>query len=217
MSSVIKAGGPARNIQSVAFNFEDMTVQANKYLEGVRAQAGQIIAAAEKEAEIIRARSEEEGKHAALRAVERVLDEKVGKRMESLLPALKRAIEDIGHAKQAWLQHWERSAVHLASAIAARVIRKELTRSHDITTTLVAEALELAAGSSGLRIYLHPSDHETLGSQVQALTKEMNRIGSAEVVADPQISPGGCRVETRHGTIDQTFEAQLARIEAELM
>jgi flagellar biosynthesis/type III secretory pathway protein FliH len=36
------------------------------------------------------------------------------------------------------------------------------------------------------------------------------------VVADPQVSLGGCRVETRFGVIDQQFEAQLARIEQEL-
>ena len=35
-------------------------------------------------------------------------------------------------------------------------------------------------------------------------------------MADPEIARGGCRVETRFGTIDQQFEAQLARIEEEL-
>ena len=30
-------------------------------------------------------------------------------------------------------------------------------------------------------------------------------------------NPGGCRIETLHGSIDQQFEAQLARIEEELI
>ena len=38
----------------------------------------------------------------------------------------------------------------------------------------------------------------------------------AEIIAEASVSPGGCRVETRFGTIDQTFEAQLARVEEEL-
>lgn len=216
MSSVIKSGNSARSIQGVAFNFEDMTQQANKYLDGVRHQAAQIIAAAQKEAELIRARAEEDGRQAAMRAVERVMDEKVGKRMETLLPALRQVVDDIGHAKQVWLRHWEKSAVHLAAAMAARVIRKELTRAPDIAVSLVAEALELAAGSSGVCVYLHPTDHEALCGQVQQLVKEVGRAGAAEIIPDPQVSPGSCRVETRHGVIDQTFEAQLARIEAEL-
>ena len=41
-------------------------------------------------------------------------------------------------------------------------------------------------------------------------------LANTELVADPQITQGGCRVETRFGVIDQQFEAQLARIEDEL-
>ena len=39
---------------------------------------------------------------------------------------------------------------------------------------------------------------------------------AAELAADENISPGGCRVETEHGSIDQQIEAQLARILEEL-
>jgi len=52
-----------------------------------------------------------------------------------------------------------------------------------------------------------------LGNAVQVLIQEMSGMGSPEVVADPAVTRGGCRVETRFGTIDQQFEAQLARIE----
>ena len=44
----------------------------------------------------------------------------------------------------------------------------------------------------------------------------MSGLGDAEVVADATIERGGCRVETRFGTIDQQFESQLKRIEEEL-
>jgi len=49
------------------------------------------------------------------------------------------------------------------------------------------------------------------------LIDEMAALGSAEVTADAQITPGGCRVETRFGSIDQQFESQLKRIEEELL
>ena len=65
-------------------------------------------------------------------------------------------------------------------------------------------------------LHLHPEDHANLGQQVTRLTAEMAALGPTTVVADPAISPGGCRVETRFGSIDQQFEAQLARIEKEL-
>jgi len=44
----------------------------------------------------------------------------------------------------------------------------------------------------------------------------MSGLGDTQIIPDAAISRGGCRVETRFGAIDQTFEAQLARIEEEL-
>ena len=42
------------------------------------------------------------------------------------------------------------------------------------------------------------------------------RILDGAIVADPEITTGGCRVETQFGMIDQQFEAKLERIEEEL-
>ena len=82
--------------------------------------------------------------------------------------------------------------------------------------TLLREALQLAAGSGEVRVLLNPKDHQALGGQVQSLVKELSGLGPTQVVADASVSAGGCRVETRFGSIDQTFEAQLARVEEEL-
>ena len=67
-----------------------------------------------------------------------------------------------------------------------------------------------------MRLLLNPDDHQALGNQVQLLVREMSGLGQPQIVADASVSPGGCRVETRFGSIDQTFEAQLARVEEEL-
>ena len=205
-----------RGTQQVAFNLEDMSQHAAKYLDKVRAQAAQIIADATRQADMIRRQSEEEGRRAATHAAEKVLDEKVGKRMQTLLPALQKVVNDIVDAKQAWIGQWERSTVHLAAAIAGKVLRRKALDLPDIGVTLIREALEMAAGSSQVRILLNPADHETLQGQISQLTKELGRIGGAEILPDPQITKGGCRIETLHGSIDQQFEAQLQRIEEEL-
>jgi flagellar assembly protein FliH len=48
------------------------------------------------------------------------------------------------------------------------------------------------------------------------LIAEMQKLAPAELVADATVSPGGCRVDTQFGCIDQQIEAQLARIRDEL-
>ena len=218
MPTIIKAG--ERQVASVPFNFDDMTARADQYLQKVRAEAARILAQARQAAAALRREAESEGRQAAQAAVAEMVRQQaqqlVAEHIKTLLPALRQVIQGLHHARHQWLAHWEQSAVHVAAAMASRVIRREVRQTPEVALTLIREALELAAGSPQIRLRLHPADCQTLGSQVQALLGELAAAGTPEVIPDPQITQGGCRVETRFGAIDQQFEAQLARIEEEL-
>lgn len=216
MATIIKAAGPFRSQEGGAFNFEDVSVRAHSYLDKIRLQASEIIAQAHKDADAIRRKAEEDGRQAAIQAVEKVMEQKVGKQLATLLPAVRQAADQLIQARHAWLTHWEKAAVHLSARIASRVIRKELDRDPQIPVALVKEALELASGSADIQVRMHPDDVAALGAHVQTIVQEVGREGTARVVADPGISPGGCRLDTRFGVIDQQIESQLKRIEEEL-
>jgi flagellar assembly protein FliH len=196
----------------VAFNFEDISAQARQFHERMRAEAARIIDRARQEAGAVRKRAEQEGRQAALAAVEQMVE----KQLSTVVPALRQAVREIDEAKRAWLAHWEAGAIHVAAAIARRLIRRELTVQPDIPLTLIREALELAVGAPRVRLHLSPADCQAIGSQAQMLAREMAGLGQLELVSDATVTAGGCRVETRFGTIDQQFEAQLARVEEEL-
>ncbi|MCS7305069.1 MAG: FliH/SctL family protein [Thermoguttaceae bacterium] len=212
---VIKAGEHL-TAQCVPFNFEDMATQAVRYLEKVRAEAAEIVAQAKKEAAEIRRRAEAEGRQAGQQAIAEMVRHQLGQQLATLMPALQQAIQQIQEARQAWLRHWENSTVHLATQIAARIIRRQLANHPDIPLQLIREALELATGSTQIRLLLNPTDYQTLKPQVEMILREMATLGEVEVAADPTITPGGCRLETQFGIIDQQLETQLRRIEEEL-
>jgi flagellar assembly protein FliH len=216
MSTVIKSGTGAHNINRVAFNLEDISEQADKYLDQVRVKAAEIVVEAQKQAEAVRRQAEAEGKQAAMRAVERVLDEKVGKKLESLLPALNKVVSELNDSRQTWLAHWEKAVVHLACSIAQRVCRLQLKIHPEISMALTREALEMAAGSPQIQVRLNPTDFESLGTQSDRLARTFAAAAEVKFIADAAIELGGCRVETQHGAIDQQFTAQLNRIEEEL-
>ena len=44
----------------------------------------------------------------------------------------------------------------------------------------------------------------------------LGRVAETEIVPDPAIGVGGCKVTTEYGEIDQQFEQQLRRIAEEL-
>jgi flagellar assembly protein FliH len=112
--------------------------------------------------------------------------------------------------------HWEQSAVKVATRIAERIIRREVVSNPQITLDNIAEALRLATGTAEVTVHIHPMDHENLGSQVTRLAETLCQLAPSSVVADADVSPGGCRVVTRFGEIDQRIESQLRRIEEEL-
>lgn len=213
-SSELQRSTPA--VHQAAFNFDDMGDRANQYLDQVRGEAAKILQEAQQQANTIRQQAEVQGRQAALKAVEQITDERIVKHMQTLLPALQDAVQGIQHAKQAWMDQWQRNAVKVATAIAERVIRRELSQQPEITLDLVKEAIELAAGSAEISIHLNPNDKENLGRQADQLTGQFHQLAEARVVADPHITPGGCRVETKFGSIDQQIESQLQRIEEEL-
>jgi flagellar assembly protein FliH len=221
MATIIRKDSPrettsGRATQAVSFSFADMRGQANDYLGTVRAEAAKIVQQAHQEAERIRRQAEVAGRNAAEAAAERLLDEKIGKRMQTLLPALEQIVRQINDAKADLLTHWEQSAVRVSSAIAARIIRRELAHEPRIALDLIAESLRMATGMTEITLHLNPTDYENLGAQISRLASTLAQLTPNDIVANPDIGPGGCRIETKFGEIDHTIESQLRRIEQEL-
>jgi flagellar assembly protein FliH len=213
MPTVIKSGQPPA---AVPFNFDDLNRQGEQYLERVRAHGAEIVAKAQEQAAAIRQQAEVDGRAAARAAAEREVGQQLEKRLETLWPALRQTLTELQSARHACLRQWEAGAIHVAAAIAERIVRRELAARPEITLDLIRETLHLAAGSPQWRLLLNPADHAALRPAVERLVAELSSGASAEIVADPAITPGGCRVETRFGSIDQQIAAQLARIEEEL-
>ncbi len=213
MATILRSADVQPRSHVAPMTFDDIAAGADEYLARVRAEAADITAQARAEADNIRLEAARAGCKAAMEEVEGL----IAANLSPAVAALREVAAELQKAKQAWVMHWEADAVRLASAIAAKIIRRELRERPDITLDLVREALELAAGSPNVRLSLNPEDYKSLGLQVRTLVDAMSSLGDAEVTPDPGVSRGGCRVETRFGVIDQQIESQLKRIEEELI
>jgi len=221
MATIIRKDSPRETTsgqvaQPIAFSFSDMKGKANDYLGNVRVEAAKIIQQAHQQAEQIRRQAEAAGRKAAEAAVEKILEEKVSMRMDTLLPALQSLMQEINDTKGALLTRWEQSAIHVATAMAERIVRREISQRPEITLDLIGEALRLAAGTEEITLHLNPTDYKNLGSQITRLAETLCRLTPSSILADDNITPGGCRIATKYGQIDQQIEAQLRRIEEDL-
>jgi flagellar biosynthesis/type III secretory pathway protein FliH len=137
MAGIIKAGSPRTTSQlagGVAFNFADM---GSTYLTKVQGEANKLIGEARAEAAKIRLQAAEEGRRAAMQAVETTLRGKVEQQLQTIVPALKQAVQSVLDARQAWQRHWEQHALKLSTAIASRIVRREVQRVPLITVELI--------------------------------------------------------------------------------
>jgi flagellar assembly protein FliH len=217
MAGIIKAAErnePAAKSALKAFHFHDV---GQSYLDRVRAEAARLIAEARHEAAQIKVKATEEGRQAGIQAAQASLRTQLDQQLASVLAALRQAAQNIEHSRHAWQQHWEQHAVGLAAAIAKRLCRRELSREPQITLQWVREALEMAAGNAEVVLRLHPDDRATLTTQVEVITHQLTGLGNVQIIADPTITAGGCRVDTDFGSLDQQLEQQLARISEELL
>ncbi len=214
MSTVIKVGRNDGSAGGIAYDLTDMADQAKVYLEEIRGQAREIVAAAQKEAVQIRVKAKEEG----LRDAERLIEQQLEVALSTLTPALKKTIEEIEKAKRAWILHWENAAVGLATAIAERIIQRELENRPELPLDFVRSALDLAAGKGRVVVRMNPNDYQTLKPKAEMVLDEFRRQNQeVELVVDAAIAPGGCRVDTEFGGIDQQVQSQLERIREELV
>lgn len=105
----------------------------------------------------------------------------------------------------------------LALAIARHLVRRELrTDPGQIVAVVQQAASVLPVAARRVRVVLHPEDAATVREALSAAGRP-ERGGAWQIVEDPAMMRGGCRVETEHSRVDASVEKRLAAIAAELL
>lgn len=220
MAGIIKAGVTREDhvdARVAAFNLDDLSHKAQRFLDQFRGEAARILQAAHAEAEQIRRKATEEGRLQARKDAEKALEAELKRRSEAVLGNLQHIAQQLEAQRTEWQQQWELYAIKLSTGIAERVIRRELKNDPQITVAWIREALEMGAGSSQIEVLLNPADIRLLDPVLEEITARMNKAASTTIVADDSMIPGEVRVQTEHGSLDQRIAAQLQRLERELI
>ncbi len=109
-----------------------------------------------------------------------------------------------------------REVTNLALKIAARITKRQGEVDPAVLERNLAASLKLVIGMHRLRIVIHPAQMATLTDALPRLKLQFPTLDHVEIVEDPLIAPGGCRILTRQGQIDATLDEQLTRIAADL-
>lgn len=96
--------------------------------------------------------------------------------------------------------------------LALQVVRKLLGRlaADEVLAALAETAAAEVLPAQPLVLAVHPDQAEAVRARLAARGAQSLEI---EVRGDAACAPDGCRLETEHGCIDASLEAQLARLE----
>jgi flagellar assembly protein FliH len=128
-------------------------------------------------------------------------------RLNGVLRMLDRPLEDLD-------QQLEDEIVTLVISMVRQLIRREVKLDPAQIVGVVREALAvLPIGVRNIRVILHPDDAD--------LVREAYALGEHDqkwqIVEDPVIQRGGCRVQTDTSQIDATLESRLNSLIAPLL
>jgi len=224
------------------FSMRDIEEQAQSLVRQARQAAEQVLARAQREAEALRRKAREEGKTEGYSAglaqgmaegraegLQRATEEghaagraaglaEVGPQLTAAHAALASALSQIDAGRHDLEQAATAEVVQLALAVARRVTLRQSALDPAVLVANLSDAVRLAVRAADIRIIVHPDQRATVEQELPRLKMDWPTLAHVELVDDPTITPGGCRVMTRSGgEIDARIETQLDRIVAEMM
>ena len=136
-----------------------------------------------------------------------------GQRGEAMLHRLTQTLDELTTVRSDMIRATERQMVHLALAIARRILRREVSLDPDLLLAMARVALERLGDSARVTVRLHPEDYAAAGAaRVSELTSS-----NVTIVSDSRLSRGACRVESEMGLLDAGIDAQLQEVGRALM
>lgn len=127
-----------------------------------------------------------------------------------LRQSLAAALEAFVQEKQRYFEAVEAEVVALALAIARKVLHREAQIDPTLLASLVHVALQKLGDTTRVRLRVHPSLFETWRQHF-----ETSAVSSTtpELVADPMLPAGRCRIETELGFTEVGIDLHLREIE----
>ncbi len=221
MGTVIKAGAASRLVRGFErLALKDHLVEARAEVLAARREAQSIVQRAEEEAARLIEESNRLGYEAgiatghakglldgreeataAVRAQFQEDAEAITKQLESLVAAFE-------SQKSVLEERAKKDLLGFAVSLAERIVKRTAVLDRDVATANLSQAIRQMSGWTDLRVRVHAMDLETMRQYASHLVSTLTGQHHIEVMADAEIGPGGCVVESATTTVDATLESQ---------
>jgi len=146
------------------------------------------------------AKGEEEGRAAG--------EQEYRQRIEQLDALLKELQTDREHL----LHRYEQEILTLVTAMVERLVHHEVSVNPLVIKACLKEAMNFVVQNSLVRVHLHPDDLQRVKEATLVDPTFFSQAGQVQLVEDPLISQGGCRLSGGFGEVDATLETRRERL-----
>jgi len=151
--------------------------------------------------ELIKAEAYQQGKHDA----EQGLMVNLGQTLE----AFSQACSGIDTLHNSLLEQSRGEMINIIIALCKKIIGQELATGRDIIADTLQKALELAIRHNEYDVTVHPDDLSSAEKIIPELIHSIQKLEHITLKTDPQMTRGGCRLDSSVCMVDATIEAQL--------
>jgi flagellar assembly protein FliH len=137
---------------------------------------------------------------------QRTADEEMERRLEDIQQRLRATVEELGKLAPQAMRRADREMIHLAVAMAERIVRREVRAEPAILLEMARAAIDRLGERVTAVVHLNPADLDAIVSDGSG------RIGTLDVVADGELPRGGCMIRTNLGAIDAGIDAQMREL-----
>ncbi|MDB6020531.1 MAG: hypothetical protein JWQ04_388 [Pedosphaera sp.] len=128
---------------------------------------------------------------------------------QGLLASLRQAVPQV-------IRDTENLMVSLALEVAQKLVG-DMPISVPMVESAVRDALARVEESAQLTIRLHPADLELLQNAQSSVLSSGDDSSEFRFLASPEVTRGGCMVQTRFGTVDARRETKFDLLKASLL
>ncbi|MEI6306236.1 MAG: FliH/SctL family protein, partial [Deltaproteobacteria bacterium] len=132
--------------------------------------------------------------------------------LQHVFASLRSAAESLHGLREKVLKESEDELIKLVVSVAGKVIRREVTHDNRILSDIVKAATAGLSARDEIVIHLHPDDYSMVSTNHEDFFRKELLTDKLRLKADPEVSPGSCKVDTEMGTIDASFDSQLNEI-----
>lgn len=144
-------------------------------------------------------------------------EEELQKKIEEMMLEAQAVLEEAYRVKNEIIQEAEPFLVELSTAIAEKIIEKQLTIESEFMIELIKRNLARKREQGVITLCVSPVHYEFVQAAREELCLAIDSQAELKILPDATVNDGGCVIRSSLGSIDARIDTQLVEIKKELI